>query len=55
MYSWHPPKVYVTYFRYVCGKKKQTTFELTALLTHFIRTFTIPMPYLFRRIYYSDE
>jgi len=34
-------------------------FELTALLNalrlYFHRTFIIPMPYLFHRIYYSDE
>jgi len=31
------------------------TFELTVLLLHFVHTFTVPMLYLFRRIYYLDE
>jgi len=51
MYSRRQNKVYLQYVRLQYKK----TFELTALLMHFVRTFTVPMPYLFCRIYYSDE
>jgi len=33
-------------------QKQTKTFELTALLPHFVLTFTVP---IFRRICYSDE
>jgi len=43
---------------YVCGTKKKkiwTNRTANALRSYFHCTFTVSMPYLFRRIYYSDE
>jgi len=65
MYSRRQKKfTYRTYGTFAIREKN--TFELTVLLPHFVRTttalcsyfyrtFIVPMPYLFRRIYYSDE